>query len=95
MIERTEIDVILLAGRYTLLEQGALDGLLLRRESEKVSVVIGGPYNSGLLAGDNHYNYGQVPGPVPQRRDRLAAACAAHGVPLRCISRSRIPPSPP
>ncbi|HEX7759861.1 MAG TPA: aldo/keto reductase, partial [Caulobacteraceae bacterium] len=45
-----EFDVVLLAGRYTLLEQGALEGLLPLCAAKGVSLIVGGPYNSGILA---------------------------------------------
>ena len=76
------IDVILLAGRYTLLEQGALDRLLPLCSERGVKVIIGGPYNSGVLAGGAHYDYGPVPAAVAQRVAVLSAACAAFDVPL-------------
>lgn len=59
----TRLDVILLAGRYTLLDQSALDGLLPACLAQQTSIVIGGPYNSGILAtgtrggGAMHYDY--------------------------------------
>ena len=48
LMDRAELDVLLLAGRYTLLEQGAIDELLPRCMKERVSVEIGGPFNSGI-----------------------------------------------
>jgi len=50
VIELFDIDCILLAGRFTLLEQEALDSLLPKCAEKKISIIIGGPYNSGLLA---------------------------------------------
>jgi D-threo-aldose 1-dehydrogenase len=50
LMNRAELDVLLLAGRYTLLEQGAIDELLPRCGAAGVSLVIGGPFNSGILA---------------------------------------------
>ena len=78
----TDIDIILLAGRYTLLEQTALDDLLPLCLTRRVRVVIGGPYNSGVLAGGDHYDYGAVPVAVRSRVAALAAVCARFGVPL-------------
>lgn len=75
------IDCVLLAGRYTLLEQDAL-GFLDRCATDGVGVVIGGPFNSGLLAGQAKYNYGSVPAEAKQQADALAAVCAEHEVPL-------------
>ncbi|WP_404336961.1 aldo/keto reductase [Sphingomonas sp. MMS12-HWE2-04] len=87
LMERVELDVILLAGRYTLLEQEALDQLFPRCAAAGTSIVIGGPYNSGILAGDTlapspHYNYAPAPAPVVERAERIAAICAANKVSL-------------
>jgi len=85
-LEATDPDVLLLAGRYTLLDMGALDTLFPRCEARGVSVVVGGPYNSGLLAGGNTYNYASAPAGMIARRDRLAALCRRHGVDLRAAA---------
>lgn len=77
-----DIDVVLLAGRYTLLEQDALSELLPTCQQRGVSVVVGGPFNSGVLADDPHYDYGAVPAAVAARVNRLKAVCRRHGVPL-------------
>src|SRR5437588_115747 len=50
VMNHARLDVILLAGRYTLLEQNALDELFPRCESAGTAIVVGGPYNSGILA---------------------------------------------
>lgn len=84
LLDEVELDVILLAGRYTLLEQGALP-LLDRCAALGVQVIIGGPFNSGLLvetSGPLHYNYEAAPAPLLERVDRLAHACAGHGAEL-------------
>ncbi|EGF93345.1 aldo/keto reductase family protein [Asticcacaulis biprosthecium C19] len=78
----TDLDTILLAGRYTLLEQGALDELLPECLRRKVSIILGGPFNSGILVGDNHYNYGAAPEDVVKKAKALGRLCADHGVPL-------------
>jgi D-threo-aldose 1-dehydrogenase len=77
-----DLDAVLLAGRYTLLEQTALDTFLPLCDRKGVSVIVGGPFNSGVLIGDDHYDYGAVPPAVAARVARLKAVCAAHGVPL-------------
>lgn len=81
-----EIDVILLAGRYTLLEQSPLDAFFPACAARGVAVMIGGPYNSGILAagtrGTAHYDYGAVPPEVMARVAALERVCDAHGVPL-------------
>ncbi|WP_294062419.1 aldo/keto reductase [Sphingomonas sp.] len=85
LMDRARMDVILLAGRYTLLEQEALDVLLPRCLAERVSVVIGGPYNSGILAAGTAaprlaYNYAPAPAAIIERAQRIEAVCARHRV---------------
>lgn len=80
-------DQLMVAGRYTLLEQPAADELLPECRERGVGVVIAGVYNSGLLATatpapDAHYEYGAVPPDVLDRVRRLYAVCARHGVPV-------------
>jgi D-threo-aldose 1-dehydrogenase len=88
LMDRAELDVLLLAGRYTLLEQGAIDDLLPRCTAAGVSLVIGGPFNSGILAtgataaDPPRYNYGPAPTEVRERVRRLEAVCRPYGVPL-------------
>lgn len=85
LLDRGDFDIFLLAGRYTLLEQGAL-GFMDRAAAQGVGVVIGGPYNSGILATGPrpgaHYNYAPAPEAVLERARRLQAVCASHGVRL-------------
>lgn len=86
LLDQAPLDIILLAGRYTLLEQGALDALFPRCEQASTAIVIGGPYNSGILAGGpqpvRHYDYAPPPAEVLDKADRIAAVCARHRVPL-------------
>jgi len=82
VLRHADLDTVLLAGRYTLLEQSPLDHFLPLCERRGVSVIVGGPYNSGVLTGGTHYNYGAVPENVARRVAALQAACDAHGVPL-------------
>ncbi|PZN93329.1 MAG: pyridoxal 4-dehydrogenase [Alphaproteobacteria bacterium] len=82
VLAQIDIDVILLAGRYTLLEQAPLDDLLPLCEARGVQVIVGGPFNSGVLAGSPHYDYGAVPPAVAARVQALSAICARHDVPL-------------
>ena len=83
-VRECDVDVVLLAGRYTLLEQAAAKSLLPLCEQRRVSVVIGGPFNSGVLAGDRAgtYDYAPAPGSVRARVARLREVCARHDVPL-------------
>jgi D-threo-aldose 1-dehydrogenase len=88
-VREAEIDVLLCAGRYTLLDQGALDDLLPVCLERSVSVVIGGVMNSGLLADPSpgsHFNYGPVPAEWLDRAMRLKAVCERNGVPLRAAA---------
>lgn len=82
LAERADLDLVLLAGRYTLLEQEAARSFLPLCEARGIGVIVGGPYNSGVLAGGAHYDYGAVPAEVAERVRRLRAACDRHGVPL-------------
>ena len=81
-----DIDCALLAGRYTLLEQATLDDLLPACEARGVSILLGGAFNSGILArgvqGDLKFNYVAAPKEVIERVARLEAVCREHDVPL-------------
>ncbi|MCG7404105.1 MULTISPECIES: aldo/keto reductase [Caballeronia] len=85
-----DIDCALLAGRYTLLEQNTLDDLLPECEKRGVSILLGGAFNSGILArgldanahGDLKFNYGDAPKDVVERVGKLERVCRAHGVAL-------------
>lgn len=81
-----DFDCFLLAGRYTLLEQGALDELLPLCAERDMSLLIGGPYNTGILAtgavDGAYYNYAPAPPEIMERVRRIEAACARHGVRL-------------
>ena len=81
-LEYGQWDVFLLAGRYTLLEQAPLKTLLPALQKHGASVVIGGPFNSGILVGGTTWNYQKAPPDVVKRAKGLAAVCAAHNVPL-------------
>jgi len=86
LLERVDLDVILLAGRYTLLDRQAAESFLPLAEAKGVHVIVGGPYNSGILAtadrSNARYDYQEAPAHVLARADALAALCAAHGVAL-------------
>lgn len=88
LLDAVELDVILLAGRFTLLEAEAAEPLLDRCARVGTRIVIGGPYNSGILvdgsakATSSHFDYHRPDPEVIARVERLEALCAAHGVPL-------------
>ncbi|WP_299620167.1 aldo/keto reductase [uncultured Tateyamaria sp.] len=81
-LEIGEWDVFLLAGRYTLLEQTALDALLPKCAARGMSIVVGGPFNSGILAGGKTWNYAAAPAEVVARVQALRAVCQDFDVPL-------------
>lgn len=84
MAERGDFDIFLLAGRYTLLEQEALTSFLPLCEARGIGVVIGGPYNSGILATGPRpgafYNYDPAPEDVLERVRVIQGICERHGV---------------
>jgi D-threo-aldose 1-dehydrogenase len=75
-------DAFLLAGRYTLLEQGPLDDLIPLCQARGTSLVIGGPLNSGILAGRDTWNYDTAPPEIVARVQKIAAVCKSYNVPL-------------
>ncbi len=77
-----EWDAFLLAGRYTLLEQEPLDDLLPLCVARGTSIVVGGPLNSGILAGRDTWNYAAAPPEIVARVNAIRAVCDAHKVPL-------------
>ncbi len=81
-----DFDCMLLAGRYTLLEQGAMAEFMPLAEKKNISVVIGGPYNSGILTGGvkpgAKYDYADAPTDILARARRLEQICQRHDVPL-------------
>ncbi len=81
-LEWGEWDAFLLAGRYTLLEQGPLDDLLPKCLKAGTSIVVGGPLNSGILAGRDTWNYRSAPPEIVARANAIRAVCERHGVPL-------------
>lgn len=86
LAERGDFDVFLLAGRYTLLEQEALTSFLPLCQARGIGVVIGGPYNSGILATGPKpgawYNYDPAPKEILERVGRIEAVCEGMGVRL-------------
>ncbi|HEY6717852.1 MAG TPA: aldo/keto reductase [Reyranella sp.] len=85
-IQAGDFDCMLLAGRYTLLEQGALDAFLPECVKRHVSVILGGPYNSGILTGGVKpgatHDYAAAPAPLVEKAQKIEAVCQRHGVEL-------------
>ena len=81
-----DLDCIMLAGRYTLLEQGALDELLPLCEKKNMSILLAAPLNSGILAtgarAGASYDYQPAPAPILEKVRRIEAVCERHGVAL-------------
>ncbi|TXK38578.1 aldo/keto reductase [Nonomuraea sp. C10] len=83
-VRETDLDVVMLAGRYTLLDQSGLP-LLDACASRGVRVLAAGVFNSGLLATpepSGTYDYHPAPPELVDRARRIASVCAAHGVTL-------------
>ncbi|GAA3771492.1 aldo/keto reductase [Plantactinospora mayteni] len=83
-VAETEVDAVMVAGRYTLLEQPALDSLLPECERRGVSVLNAGVFNSGLLAVERPhaglpYDYADAPAEILDRARAIATLCAEHG----------------
>ena len=82
LAERGDFDLFLLAGRYTLLEQDALETFLPLCEKRGIGIVIGGPYNSGILATGPipgaWYNYDPAPDEILDKVRRIEAVCRSH-----------------
>ncbi|MER7243390.1 aldo/keto reductase [Kribbella sp. NPDC000426] len=86
-VRRTDVDVVMVAGRLTLLDQSALDDLLPVAHERGVGVVAAAVYNSGLLStatvdSTAYYDYGRAPKAVVDRALRVAEICDRHGVSL-------------
>lgn len=81
-----DFDLFLLAGRYTLLEQDALQSFLPLCLARGIGIVVGGPFNSGILATGPRpgafYNYDPAPRHILERVARIEAVCRGQGVPL-------------
>ena len=82
ILAHVDLDIVLLAGRYTLLEQTALDSFLPLCLHRKVAVLAAGPFNSGILSGGDAYNYSPAPEGIRTKVKALKTVCESHGVPL-------------
>jgi D-threo-aldose 1-dehydrogenase len=81
VLARTDLDVILLAGRYTLLDQSAA-AFLDHAGTRGTDILAAGVFNSGLLAGGTTFNYAPAPQQLVDKRDSIQRVCARHGVAL-------------
>ncbi|MBD8518597.1 aldo/keto reductase [Plantibacter sp. CFBP 8804] len=87
LVRERDVDVVMVAGRYTLLDRSAEDELLAAAAERGVAIVAAGVYNSGLLSqpqvpADATYDYQQAPSEILRRARALSAACSEVGVTL-------------
>lgn len=91
VLRHADIDAVLIAGRYSLLDHAALPLMLPRCQTRGVRVTLGGVFNSGLLAtgtqsGTARFNYAPAAAAWIDRTRRIEAECERHGVPLRAAA---------
>ena len=90
VLQEMDVDCFLLAGRFTLLEQEPLDTFLPECVERQVSIIVGGPYNSGILATDDArratYDYKPAPAPLLAKAQRIRRLCESHGVDPRAAA---------
>ena len=83
-------DCFLLAGRFTLLEQEPLDEMLPMCVARDVSVIVGGPYNSGILANPERrratYDYKPAPDDLWEKAQKIRAICDSHTIDMRAAA---------
>ena len=88
--EAGDFDCFLLAGRYTLLDQASLDSFMPLCEQRGIGIVLGGPYNSGILATGAVpgalYDYAPASPAILERTRAIEAICRRHAVPLRAAA---------
>ncbi len=85
-LDRGDWDVFMLAGRYTLLEQQPLHDLFPACEASGTSIVIGGPFNSGVLVGYNKFDYTDIPESVINKTQKLEAVVREYGIALPAVA---------
>ncbi|KAF1016975.1 MAG: Pyridoxal 4-dehydrogenase [Stenotrophomonas maltophilia] len=86
-LQQADPDGFLIAGRYTLLDHhDALQRLMPESLARGVGIVVGGPYNSGVLAGGSHYEYQPTPPEIARRVQALQALATTHGIDLRAAA---------
>jgi D-threo-aldose 1-dehydrogenase len=82
-----QLDGFLLAGRYTLLDhERALQRLMPAAAAEKVDIVVGGPYSSGVLAGGTHFEFQKAPPEIIAKVDRIKAVARRHQVSIKAVA---------
>jgi D-threo-aldose 1-dehydrogenase len=91
LARNTDMDLFMLAGRYTLLEQAALDDLLPVCLDRGIGIVAAGVFNSGLLSrnapsSDAKYNYGDAPAVIIERARRISDICERNNTTLPAVA---------
>jgi D-threo-aldose 1-dehydrogenase len=85
-----DFDCFLLAGRYTLIDHSGLAELLPLCQRKQISIIVGGPFNSGILAGGtlsgSKFDYDTAPAEIVERVRNVERVCAHHGVPLKAAA---------
>ena len=85
-LEQSDPDIFLVAGRYSLLDHSALHTLFPQCVTRGVHGVVGGPFNSGLLAGGTHFEYVPASAELLAKRARLQEICDTHDVDIRAAA---------
>lgn len=90
-VEACDLDVVMIAGRYTILDRSAASDLLPAIRRRGVDLVVAGIFNSGILAHGSRsaastYDYGAPPPSVVARAERLEHLCATHAVPIQAAA---------
>ena len=83
LVTELDLDIVLLAGRYTLLEQTPLDSLFPLCQRKGTAVLAAGVFNSGLLAGGTTYNYSAAPSALIARAQHIHQICSKHGAVMK------------
>lgn len=86
LVQRADFDVVMLSGRYTLLEQEPLNELFPLLLKRKIPLILGGTYNSGILAGTSSYEYGSAPPVIVQKVDSIRKVVSRYHVDLRAVA---------
>jgi D-threo-aldose 1-dehydrogenase len=89
-LDETDLDCVMLAGRYTLLDHAGAIDLMDRCAARRVAVLTAGPFNSGVLAGGKTFDYGPAPEHVIRKVEALRRACERAGVSL-CAAALQFP----
>ena len=88
--KNADFDCFLLAGRYTLLDQIALQELLPLCQKKNISIVVGGAYNSGILATGAvegaHYNYAPAPPEIMEKTRKIETVCERFNIPMKAAA---------